>query len=83
MACLRLATNHWSKTKTGEIERQTIWHNINLFNERQIENIREYLTTGSHIMIEGSLTYRSYTARNGEKHLMAKINENNIIDLDR
>src|SRR5205807_10040984 len=59
-----LAVNRNTKTSTGERKEETEWFNILAW--RQLAEICErYLHKGSKVYIEGRLTQRKYTDRNG------------------
>lgn len=83
MAFLRLATDHWYHPKTGSPKKYTEWHNISLWSREQIRKMKNYIMKGSHVMIEGRLTYRVITNKNGDKQLYTEIKAFTLIDLDR
>src|ERR1700730_15560833 len=59
-----LAVNRYSKTSNGEREKETEWFNIIAW--RQLAEICEkYLHKGSKVYIEGRITQRKYTDREG------------------
>jgi single-strand DNA-binding protein len=59
-----LAVNRYSKSNTGERKEETEWFNIVVW--RQLAEICEkYLHKGSKVYIEGRLTQRKYTDREG------------------
>jgi len=60
-----LATTSRRKDKaTGEYIEETQWHRITFF-ERLAEIAGEYVKKGSPIYVEGRLTYRKYTDKDG------------------
>jgi single-strand DNA-binding protein len=60
-----LATTNRRKDKaTGEYIEETQWHRITFF-ERLAEIAGEYVKKGSPIYVEGRLTYRKYTDKDG------------------
>lgn len=69
VANVSLATTSRRKDKaTGEYVETTEWHRITFF-ERLAEIAGEYVKKGSPIYVEGRLTYRKYTDKDGiEKH---------------
>lgn len=59
-----IAVNRYSKSSTGERQEETDWFNIVAW--RQLaETCNTYLRKGSKIYIEGRLTQRKYTDKNG------------------
>ena len=62
---LSLATSYKRKDKaTGEYTDEVSWHRITFF-ERLAEIAGEYVKKGSPIYVEGRLTYRKYTDKDG------------------
>jgi len=65
IANVSLATSYKRKDKaTGESTDETQWHRIT-FHERLAEIAGEYVKKGSPIYVEGRLTYRKYTDKDG------------------
>lgn len=65
VANVSLATTSRRKDKaTGEYVETTEWHRITFF-ERLAEIAGEYVKKGSPIYVEGRLTYRKYTDKDG------------------
>jgi single-strand DNA-binding protein len=60
-----LATNERRKDKSGEMQDQTTWFRITLWN-RQAETAAQYLTKGRPVYIEGRLRVEEYTDRDGK-----------------
>jgi len=59
-----LAVNRVSRTSTGERKEETDWYNITAW--RQLaETCEKYLHKGSKVYIEGRLSQRKYTDRDG------------------
>ncbi len=83
MAYLRLATDYWFHPKTGEAKKYTEWHNVSLWNREQIQKMKNYITKGSHVMVEGRLVYRSITDKQGHEQQFTEIKAFILIDLDR
>lgn len=80
---LRLATGHSFRVgKEGELIHKTSWHDVKAWDTLS-EKIPAYLTTGSHIMVQGVMEYRSYTNKRGERCRAAEVRAFSIIDLDR
>jgi single-strand DNA-binding protein len=59
-----LAVNRYSKSSSGERKEETDWYNISAW--RNLAEIAEkYLHKGSKVYIEGRLSQRKYTDRDG------------------
>ncbi|HET9919877.1 MAG TPA: single-stranded DNA-binding protein [Ktedonobacteraceae bacterium] len=72
-----LAVNHVSKTSTGERQTETEWFNITAW--RQLaETCNNYLHKGSKVFIEGRLTQRKYTDRNGVERTSVDVIANDM-----
>lgn len=77
-----LAVNQRYKAATGEQKEETEWFNIVTW--RQLAEICErYLHKGSKVYIEGRLTQRKYTDREGVQRAMVEVIANNMKMLDR
>jgi len=61
-----LATNDRRKDKTGEMQDQTTWFRVTLWN-RQAETASQYLQKGRPVYIEGRLRVEEYTDRDGKQ----------------
>ncbi len=61
-----MATNERRKDKTGEMQDQTTWFRVTLWN-RQAETAAQYLTKGRPVYIEGRLRVEEYTDRDGKQ----------------
>ena len=76
-----LAVNRYSKTSTGERKEETEWFNIVAW--RQLAEICErYLHKGSKVYIEGRLTQRKYTDREGIQRTAVEVIANDMKMLD-
>ncbi len=60
-----MATNDRRKDKSGEMQDQTTWFRITLWN-RQAETASQYLHKGKSVYIEGRLRVEEYTDRDGK-----------------
>lgn len=69
---LNLATNHYVKNKEGERVTETTWHQIFLW-DRQAESAEKYLEKGSKISLEGRLSNKYYTDKDGVKRYVTEI----------
>jgi single-strand DNA-binding protein len=67
-----LATNETYKNAKGEKVTDTVWHNLVMWG-KTATIAEKYLEKGSEIAIEGRLTSRSYTNKEGEKKYFTEI----------
>jgi len=81
-ASFSLATTETYKNKDGIKTDQTEWHNIVVW--RGLADIAEqYLRKGSRIYLEGSIRYRSYDDKDGNKRYITEIVGDSFLMLDR
>jgi single-strand DNA-binding protein len=65
VANVSVATSSKRKDKTsGEMVEETQWHRVTFF-DRLAEIVGEYVKKGTPIYVEGRLTYRKYTDKDG------------------
>lgn len=78
VARLSIATNDSYKNDKGEKIEETQWHNLVMWDKNAMlaEN---YLHKGSEITIEGKLTSRSYTDKDGIKKYVTEIIVNEVL----
>lgn len=80
LAKFSMATNETYKNEKGEKVTETYWHNIVVWGN--LAGIAEkYLNKGSEVAIEGKLTNRSYTDKDGIKRYHTEIVANEILML--
>jgi single-strand DNA-binding protein len=77
-----LATSEVYKNQKGERVEETIWHNLVVW-DKTAENLAKFTDKGSEIAIEGKLTNRSYTDKNGDKKGITEIVVNEFLLLDK
>jgi len=76
-----LAVNRYSKTSSGERKEETDWFNVSAW--RQLaETCEKYLHKGSKVYIEGRLTQRKYTDREGIQRTSIDVTINEMEMLD-
>ncbi len=76
-----LAVNRITKADTGEKQKETEWFNIVAW--RQLaETCNAYLHKGSKVFIEGRLTQRKYTDKNGNERIAVDVIANEMQMLD-
>ncbi len=63
-----VAVSRYSKSPTGERQEDTDWYNVTAF--RQLaETCNTYLKKGSKVYVEGRISQRKYTDRNGAERI--------------
>ena len=73
MATVTLATtDNWKDKASGEKQERTEWHRVVFFG-RQAEVVNQYLKKGSQIYVEGSLTTRKWTDKDGNERYTTEI----------
>jgi single-strand DNA-binding protein len=76
-----LAVNRTYKTPTGERKEETEWFTIVAW--RQLaENCEQYLHKGSKVYVEGRLTQRRYTDKQGVQRTAVEVNATGVEFLD-
>lgn len=76
-----LAVNHVTKSSNGERKKETDWFNIVAW--RQLaETCEKYLHKGSKVYIEGRLTQRKYTDREGIQRTSVEVIASDMEMLD-
>jgi single-strand DNA-binding protein len=79
-AKLRLATN--SGFSNENKKRITTWHNIKVWGKRPAY-IQNCLMKGSHVLVDGIITHRNYTDKDGQQHKLIEIKATKVMNLDR
>ncbi len=59
-----IATTERRKDKAGDVQESTTWFRVSLFG-RQAEVASQYLTKGRQVYVEGQLSQREYTDKDG------------------
>lgn len=72
VAKFTLATNERWTGQDGQKNERTVWHNIVAWG-KQAEVIKEYLTKGKQVYIEGRIDNRSYDDKEGNKRYVSEI----------
>lgn len=74
VATLSIATSEsWKDKQTGERKEKTEWHRIVIFNENIVKVAKQYLRKGSKIYVEGQLTTRKWTDKDGVDRYVTEI----------
>jgi len=82
LARLSLAVNESYKNDKGEKVTETQWHNIVLWNT-QAKFAEDYLKKGDEIAVEGRLSSRSYTDKDGNKRFVTEVVANEFLKLNK
>ena len=82
MTRMTLATSESYTNQKGEKVQDTCWHNLVLWGKTG-EIAARYLEKGSEVAIEGKLTSRSYTTKEGEKKYISEIVVNDLLMLGK
>jgi single-strand DNA-binding protein len=77
-ASFTLATNEYYKNKEGEKVTNTEWHNVVLWSPLA-EIADKYLSKGKQVYIEGKLTNRSYTDKEGQAKYITEVVGQNLV----
>lgn len=73
IAKLRIATSdRWKDKQTGERREKTEWHYVTFFGPLA-EVCGQYLTKGSQLYVEGSLTTRKWQAQDGSDRYSTEV----------
>ena len=72
VAKFTLATNERWTGQDGQTNERTVWHNIVAWG-KQAEVIKEYLSKGRQVYIEGRIDNRSYDDKEGNKRYVSEI----------
>jgi len=72
VATFSLATTRKWKTKEGEMQEDTQWHNIKVWG-RSAEIAQQYLKKGRQIYVEGRLETRSYDDKDGNRKWFTEV----------
>ncbi|MGB4775730.1 MAG: single-stranded DNA-binding protein [Daejeonella sp.] len=78
VARVSIATNDSYKNDKGEKVEETQWHNLVMW-DRNAALAKNYLKKGSEVTIEGKLTSRSYTDKEGIKRFITEIIVNEVL----
>lgn len=82
LAKFTIATSEFYTNKKGEKVNETQWHNIVIWGK--LADIAErYLEKGTQVVIDGKLTTRNYTDKEGIKKYFTEIVANELLVLDK
>lgn len=72
IANFSLATSERWTDKGGQKQERTEWHRVEVFG-KQAQVVRDYLTKGRSVYLEGSIRYDEWTDKDGNKRNTTKI----------
>jgi single-strand DNA-binding protein len=72
LARISIAINESYKNDKGEKTTETQWHNVVMWNN-QAKLAEDYLKKGDEVVIEGKLSSRSYTDKDGNKRYITEV----------
>ncbi len=78
LARFTLATNETYKNAEGQKTEETTWHNIVAWNG-SAEIASKFLAKGKEVCIDGRITYRTYTDKNGVQKGSTEIVVNELL----
>jgi len=74
IASLSIATSEkWKDKNSGEWKENTEWHRISVFNEGLVKVIKQYVTKGTKLMIEGQIKTRKWVNKDGQDQYSTEI----------
>jgi single-strand DNA-binding protein len=72
IANFSLATNEVWNDKSGQKQERTEWHRVEVFG-KTAQVVRDYVTKGRPVYIEGSIRYEEWTDKDGNKRNTTRI----------
>lgn len=82
VARLRLATNESYKNAKGEKVTDTQWHTLVAWGSTA-DVAAQFLQKGSEVMVEGKLSHREYTDKNGQTRQVTEVQVGSLLMLGR
>ena len=78
LARFSIATNESYRNAKGEKVTETTWHNLVAWG-KVAELAEKFLLKGTEVVIEGKLTNRSYTDKDGNKKYVSEVQVNELL----
>jgi single-strand DNA-binding protein len=72
IANFTLATNEVWNDKSGQRQERTEWHRVEVFG-KTAQIVRDYLTKGRQVYLEGQIRYEEWTDKDGNKRNTTRI----------
>jgi single-strand DNA-binding protein len=79
---IRMATDYYRRTSDGTVVRKTSWHDVIAW-DQLAEAAPNNFIKGSHILVQGNLSQRSYIDKAGNKRYETCIRATELLNLDR
>ncbi len=80
VATLSVATNRRWQGKSGEMQEDTQWHRVVVWN-RLAEIVEQYVKKGDRVYVEGRIQYRQWEDQQGQKRYTTEIVANDLMML--
>ncbi len=80
VATLSVATNRRWQGKTGEMQEDTQWHRVVVWN-KLAEIVEQYVKKGDRVYVEGRIQYRQWEDQQGQKRYSTEIVANDLMML--
>ncbi len=77
---LRLATSRKWNDKHGELQEETQWHRVVVW-DRMATNCHRYLQKGSQVYVDGRIQHRKWTDKQGQDRWTAEVVARNVVFL--
>ena len=78
VANFNLATNEKYKDQSGEWQTKTQWHRVVVYGS-QAEKISALIAKGNEVILEGKITSRNYTDKEGQQKTITEIVASGVI----
>jgi single-strand DNA-binding protein len=79
---IRMATHYSQKNDSGEKISKTVWHDVVAW-DKVAEYAERSVVKGSRILVEGFITYRTYSDKAGHTRYVTLISAESLMNLDR
>ncbi len=83
VAVLRLATDRFYFCRDGKPKKVTEWHAVVIWGKTAVEKMKNYIIKGSHVLVEGSIRYKTFSDESGQTRTITEIHATQLVDLDR
>ncbi len=82
LAKINVATDIFFKTQDGNKVKSTTWHVVTAL-RKKADLVENNFLTGSHILVEGQIVYRTYEDPTGHTRYVTEIKAHMLMNLDR
>ena len=72
-------TEKFTSKETGELKEKTTWVSCSYWSKFSLANLKQYMTAGTLVAVEGTPSVRIYTNKNGEEQAALDLRVDNII----